>query len=100
MAMTRSGDSSIPADTAEQATSGTVGWHQASSTALAVYSIHRQILACSHLDCQRITSDRVHGQDTVLRAAPTPPEAWRRTWARSSAEERAAFRAEVAGPGG
>ena len=36
----------------------------------------------------------------VLRAAPTPLDALRREWARATAEERAAFRAEVSGPGG
>ena len=36
----------------------------------------------------------------VLRAAPTPLEALRREWERATSEERAAFRAEVAGLGG
>jgi hypothetical protein len=36
----------------------------------------------------------------VLRAAPTPLDALRREWARATAEERAAFRAEVSELGG
>lgn len=36
----------------------------------------------------------------VLRAVPTPLDALRREWERATSEERAAFRAEVAGPDG
>ena len=70
------------------------------------FAHHRQVAALAPAEQERwLTAAAREGWTlqelrAVLRAVPTPLEALRREWARATAEERAAFRAEVSGLGG
>ena len=70
------------------------------------FAHHREVAALEPLEQERwLAAAAREGWSlqelrAVLRAAPTPLDALRREWERATSEERAAFRAEVAGPDG
>ncbi len=70
------------------------------------FAHHREVAALEPAEQERwLTAAAREGWSlqelrAVLRAVPTPLDALRREWERATSDERAAFRAEVAGPGG